>query len=204
MDCSIKTIVAFCAALALGGCDSEKAKDTTVKAAATKSADGGKAGDKKPAADKADEGGTLPAETVTLALDEGDSKIPATVDVPKGCTTFNDDPTKIRINFGEKRERGKLFGIQIAKGNEFNTNLDEIEKGMLENKYGSTNKILEKTETLLRYTMQREGSEPTHKFQLIVDVGGDKWVCKQGNRGGYDEAAIQKQIDACKTLKAKA
>lgn len=185
------------------GCDSKSAdsdkKDD--KKAASDKADGKADAKAKP---KADDGDKLPTETETLALDDGDSTIPATIDVPKGCTTFNDDPTTIRVNFGEKRNAGKLFGVQIAKGNEFNVNLDEKEKGMLENKYGSTNKILEKTETLLRYTMQPEGGEATHKFQMVIELGGDKWVCKQGNHGGYDEAAIKLQIDACKTLKAKA
>jgi len=123
---------------------------------------------------------------------------------PKGCTTFNDDPTTIRINFGEKRERGKLFGVQIAKGNKYNTDLDETEKGMLENKYGSTNKTIEKTDNLYHYTMQPEGGKATHKFQMVLELGEEKWVCKQGNHGGYDEAAIKLQIDACKTLEAKA
>ena len=186
------------------GCDSTSS-DGGEKAAAkkndTKKADGEPADAKKAA--EPDTAGTLPSETETLALDQGDSKIPATIEVPKGCTTFNDDPTTIRVNYGEGRDRGKLFGVQIAKGNEYNTNLDELEKGMLENKYGSTNEILEKTDGLLRYTMQPEGGEATHKFQMVLDLGGETWVCKQGNHGGYDEAAIERQIDACKTLKAK-
>ncbi len=189
------------------GCDSkssdgDKKKDEKTASGNADANEGDAKADAKPAA-KADDGAKLPTETETLALDEGESKIPATIEVPKGCTTFNDDPTTIRVNFGEDRDRGKLFGLQIAKGNEFNTDLDELEKGMLENKYGSTNEILEKTDTLLRYTMQPEGGEPTHKFQMVLDLGGEKWVCKQGNRGGYDEAAIKLQIDACKTLEAK-
>lgn len=179
------------------GCDSsssEGAKKDDSKATSAKDAE-------KPK--KAEEAAALPTETETLALDEGESKIPATIDVPKGCTTFNDDPTTIRVNHGEKRERGKLFGVQIAKGNEFNVNLDDLEKGMLENKYGSTNKIIEKTETMLHYTMQPEGGEATHKFQMVLDLAGEKWVCKQGNYGGYDADAIKRQMDACKTLKAK-
>ena len=178
------------------GCDSassDAAKKDDSKATPAKEAE-------KP---KKEEAAALPTETESLALDEGDSKIPATIDVPKGCTTFNDDPTTIRVNYGEKREAGKLFGIQIAKGNEFNVDLDDLEKGMLENKYGSTNTIIEKTDNMLHYTMQPEGGEATHKFQMVLDLGGEKWVCKQGNYGGYDEAAIKRQMEACKTLKAK-
>lgn len=185
------------------GCDSKSSdgeKKDDKKAASAK--DDGKAAPE--ASKKADDAAKLPAETETLALDEGDSKIPATIDVPKGCTTFNDDPTTIRVNYGEKRERGKLFGVQVSKGNEFNTNLDETEKGMLENKYGSTNATIEKTDSLYHYTMQPEGGKATHKFQMVVELAGEKWVCKQGNHGGYDEAAIKLQIDACKTLKPKA
>ena len=204
-------ILALAALVTPLGCDSSKpaddkkvdAKSGDAKAGDAKAADA-KAGDKKTAdSPAADAGDTLPTETVTLALDEGDkSTIPLTVDVPKGCTTFNDDETTIRVDFGEGRDRGELFGIQIAKGNEYNTNLDDLEKMMLESKY-STNKILEKTDTLLRYTMQSDGGPVNHNFSMVVDVGGEKWVCKQGNRGGYDEAASARQIEACKTLEAK-
>ena len=186
------------------GCDS-KSEDGAKKEDKKANKGEAKKGDKPEAkaAAKPDEGAKLPSETETLALDQGESKIPATIDVPKGCTTFNDDPTTIRVNYGEKRDAGKLFGLQIAKGNEFNTDLDDLEKGMLENKYGSTNKIIEKTDNMLHYTMQPEGGEATHKFQMVLDLGGEKWVCKQGNYGGYDEAAVKRQMDACKTLKAK-
>lgn len=153
--------------------------------------------DAKPA-----DGATLPTEIETLALDQGESKIPATIDVPKGCTTFNDDPTSIRVEWGEGRERGKLFGVQVQKGNEFNVNLAETEKMMLESKF-SKNVILEKTPTMLRWTMQNEGSEPNHKFKMIVDLGGTKWVCEDGNYGGWTEEASKRQRDACATLKAK-
>lgn len=179
-------------------CDSGKSEgDKTAKAAAAPTAekDGKAASAKpKPATD------ALPTETESLALDDGESAIPATIDVPKGSTTFNDDPTTIRVEWGKM---GKLFGVQVAKGNEYNMNLDEIEKGMLENKYGNTNKILEKTDTLLRWTMQREGSEPNHKFQLLVKIGDDTWVCKDGNYGGWTAEASARQVEACKTLKGK-
>jgi hypothetical protein len=185
--------------------DDKKADDkkADAKGGDEKAADA-KGGDEKAAdAPAADAGDTLPTETETLALDKDEkSTIPLTVDVPKGCTTFNDDETTIRVDFGEGRDSGKLFGIQIAKGNEFNVNLDDLEKMMLESKY-STNKILEKTDTLLRYTMQSDGGTVNHNFSMVVDVGGDKWVCKQGNNGGYDEAASARQIEACKTIKAK-
>lgn len=164
-----------------------------------------KGGDAKaaPAKAAAADEATLPTETETIALDQGESKIPATIDVPKGCKTFNDEPTSIRVDFGEGRSSGDLFAIQVKKGNEFNLNLGETEKMMLENKYGSTNKILEKTDTLLRWTMQSEGGEPSHKFVMIVDLKGEKWICTDGVRGGYDEAQSKRQRDACATLKAK-
>ncbi|MCX4241168.1 hypothetical protein [Paraliomyxa miuraensis] len=203
-----QTLALVLTLLAPFGCDSKPADDAKkadAKAEAKGDAKADAKGDAKAdvKAVEADAGDTLPTETETLALDQGESKIPATIDVPKGCTTFNDDETTIRVDFGEKRDSGKLFGVQIAKGNEYNTNLDDLEKMMLENKYGSTNTIVEKTDTLLRYTMQPEGGQPSHHFQMIIDVGGEKWVCKQGNHGGYDEAASKRQIEACGTLKAK-
>jgi hypothetical protein len=186
------------------GCDSSKSDGDKSEKSAKADGDGAKAkadGDAKAGGGaKADDGDTLPTETETLALDEGESKIPATIDVPKGCETFNDDPTKIRIDHGKM---GKLFGVQVAKGNEFNTDLDQIEKDMSENKYGNTNEILEKTDTLLRWTMQREGGEPNHKFQMLITLGEDTWVCKDGNYGGWTEEQSKRQIEACKTLEAK-
>lgn len=194
-------------------CDSksDEATKTDDKKAAKSDAKGGdakggdaKGGDAKAAAPKpADAEPQPPTETETLALDQGDSKIPATIDVPKGCTTFNDDPTSIRVEWGEGRSRGDIFGIQVKKGNEFNLNLDETEKMMLKNEYGSTNKILEKTPTMLRWTMQSEGGQPNHKFVMIVDLKGEKWICEDGVSGGYDEAESKRQRDACATLKAK-
>lgn len=149
---------------------------------------------------KTEDVSALPAETETLALDQGESKIPATIDVPKGCTTFNDDPTSIRVDFGKS---GKAFGLKVAKGNEYNVDLDEKEKGLLENKYGSTNKTLEKTDTLYRWSMQREGEDPNHKFAMLVKIGEETWVCSDGNYGGWTEEQSKRQVDACKTLKAK-
>lgn len=193
-------------------CDSKSdgAAKTEDKKAAKSDGKGGDAkggdakADSKPAPAKpAGDDATLPTETETLALDQGESKIPATIDVPKGSKTFNDDPTSIRVDWGEGRSSGDLFGIQVKKGNEFSLNLGETEKMMLKNEYGSTNKILEKTPTLLRWTMQAEGGEPNHKFVMIVDLKGEKWICEDGVRGGYDEAQSKRQRDACATLKAK-
>ena len=206
------TLALFMAALACDSKTEDAGKKDDKKSADAKGAKAD-AKDAKPDAKsdaKADakveakpaEGAALPTETEVLALDQGESKIPATIEVPKGCKTFNDDPTSIRVDFGEGRESGKLFGIQVKKGNEFNLNLAETEKMMLESKY-SKNAILEKTPTMLRWTMQNEGSEPNHKFQMIVDLGGTKWICEDGNYGGWTEEASKRQRDACATLKAK-
>lgn len=67
----------------------------------------------------------------------------------------------------------------------------------------SKNEILEKTDTLLRWTMQSEGGEPAHNFNLLVKLGDETWVCKQGNYGGWTAEEADRQIEACKTLKAK-
>jgi hypothetical protein len=202
--------VALVLALSLA-CDSKPAegekKDDKKATDDKKSADGKKAdaksADSKPAeAKKADDGPTLPTEVETIALDQGESKIPATIDVPKGSTTFNDDPTKIRVDWGEGRDRGELFGLKIGKGNEFNLNLDETEKMMLESKY-SKNAILEKTPTMLRWTMQNDDGPVGHYFKIIVDLKGEKWICENGNNGGFTEEQSKRQRDACATLKAK-
>jgi hypothetical protein len=194
---------------------------STAVACDSKPAEGEKKDDKKASADKKDDkkGGdaktadaktpepkkdeaTLPTEVETIALDQGESKIPATIDVPKGSTTFNDDATKIRVDWGEGRDRGKLFGVQVNKGNEFSLNLDETEKMMKESKY-SKNEILEKTPTMLRWTMQNEGGPVGHYFKMIVDLKGEKWICENGNHGGFTEEQSKRQRDACATLKAK-
>lgn len=207
---SITALLLLTTALA---CDSKPAeagktdtKKTDGKTADAKDAKGGdakvadaKAADAKPA----DDGPAVPTETETIALDQGESKIPATIDAPKGSTTFNDDATSIRVDWGEGRERGDAFGVQVKKGNEFNLNLDETEKMMLKNEYGNTNKILEKTPTLLRYTMSYEGGTPAHNFVMIVDLKGEKWICEQGTNGGYTEEQSKRQQQACATLKAK-
>lgn len=203
---SISIALILTAAIACDSKPAEGEKKDDKKAAAGKTGDA-KPGDTKVADAKAGDtkvaGATLPTETETIALDQGESKIPATIEAPKGSTTFNDDPTSIRVDWGEGRDRGKLFGVQIKKGNEFNLNLAETEKMMLKNEFGNTNKILEKTPTLLRYTMQHEGGTVNHNFVMIVDLKGEKWVCEQGTNGGYDEAASKRQIEACATLKAK-
>lgn len=204
------TLALFMAALACDSKTEDASKKDDKKAAKADAKDAKDAKSDAKADAKSDakaeakpaEGAALPTETEVLALDQGESKIPATIEVPKGCTTFNDDPTSIRVDFGEGRERGKLFGVQVKKGNEFNLNLAETEKMMLESKY-SKNVILEKTPTMLRWTMQNEGSEPNHKFQMIVDLAGTKWICEDGNYGGWTEEASKRQRDACATLKAK-
>jgi hypothetical protein len=155
----------------------------------------------KPSAAKTAEApasAALPAETETIALDQGESKIPATIEAPKGSTTFNDTPTAIRVTFGE----GEAFWVDVKEGNEFNLDLAELEKGMLENKYGSTNETIDKSENLYVWKMTTDGLESI-KFRQIVDLAGKKWVCTTGNYGGYDQAQVDRMIEACKTLKAK-
>lgn len=142
----------------------------------------------------------LPEESMAMALDEGDSKIPATITVPKGCTTFNDTPTNIRVEFGKM---GQLFGVQVKEGNEFNTDLDKTAKDMRKNQYGNTNEILEESATLLRFTMAREGGKPSHKFRLLTELAGKKWVCMEGNYGGWSKELAERQLEACKTLAVK-
>ena len=188
-------------AFASSGCDDGK-KDA---AGAKKSEDAKKAegGDKAPAdeAKPAEEAKpALPTETETLALDGDGNEIPATIVAPKGSVIFADTPTSLRIDFSDD----SLFGIRVSKANEYNTDLNQLETDMLKNEYGNTNKILEKTETLLRYTMTYDETKTTtHKFSLIITLGEDKWVCTEGNYGGWTEEQSKGQMEACKTLAAK-
>ena len=197
------TIMICAAALLVTGCKgAEKTDDKAAKGGDKKEAT---AKEEAPAKEekKADEpaaGESLPTETASIALDEGKSEIPATIDVPKGCTTFNDMPTTIRVDFGKS---GELFGVQVSKGNEFSVNLEETAKGLKETKYGNTNTIVEQTDSLLVYTMKREDADANYKFTMLTKLGDTTWVCKQGNYGGWTKEQIARQMAACKTLKAK-
>ena len=106
--------------------------------------------------------------------------------------------TAIRVTFGE----GEAFWVDVKEGNEYNLDLDDLEKGMLENKYGSTNETIDKSENLYVWKMTTDGHESI-KFRQIVELAGKKWVCSTGNYGGYDKAQVDRMIEACKTLKAK-
>ncbi len=113
---------------------------------------------------------------------------------------FADTPTSLRVDFSDDA----LFGVQIAAGNEYNTNLKETEESMLKNEYGNTNKILEKTDTLLRWSMTSDDSGNTNnRFKLLVTLGEKVWVCSDGNYGGWDPDKSARQVEACKTLAAK-
>ena len=152
-----------------------------------------------PEEETAPEEAGVPTETAAIALDEGESAIPATIEVPVGCTTFNDTPTTIRVEWGD----GDQFGVQVKEGNEYNTNLAESASGLRENNYGVTNVIIEESETLLIWTASSDGSEPSFKFTLLQELAGKTWVCTQGNWGGWTREEIDAQIAACRTLTAK-
>jgi len=152
------------------------------------------------AAPTAEAGETLPTTTAPMALNQGESQIPATITVPTGCTTFNDSPTTIRIDHGE---HGESFGVQVQEGNEFNTNHAEFAGDLRRNQYGNVNEILVEDETLLLWKAGREDSDfESHNFRLIVVLAGKQWVCSQGNNGGWTREQADRQIEACRTLAA--
>lgn len=154
----------------------------------------------EPAEPAEPEGEALPTETERMALNEGESEIPASIEVPTGCTTFNDDPTTIRIDHGDM---GELFGVQVKEGNEFNTNHAEFASELAENRYGNTNEVLEQDDELLLWKVTREDSDHvSHNFRLIVELDGKQWVCTQGNYGGWSREEADRQIEACRTLTA--
>ncbi len=125
--------------------------------------------------------------------------------MPTGSTIFADTPTTLRVGFDGKDEFGRrksLFAVQLAKGNEFNLDLKQLAKDLGENKYGSTNEILEQSENLLLYKSTAEGGFVGHQFRAIVELAGAKWLCKQGNDGGWTEEQARAQLAACKTLES--
>ena len=120
--------------------------------------------------------------------------------MPTGCTTFNDTATTIRVDHGDN---GSLFGVQVKEGNEFNTNHAEFAGELRQNQYGNVNEILEENETLLLWVAGREDSDfESHNFRLIMELDGKKWVCTQGNNGGWTREQADRQIEACRTLVA--
>lgn len=148
---------------------------------------------------------TLPEETETMALDEGESAIPATIEVPQGSTTFNDDPTRIRISYpgGETRESGSLFGVQIAEGNEYNTNLAETRTELETSDLGGKKTIIKASDELLMWKSETDDGYISVSFYRLIDLDGKTWVCKQGNYGGWTEEQAKRQVAACETLAAK-
>ena len=148
----------------------------------------------------------IPETTVVIALNTDGHAIPASIEMPTGSTIFMDEPTSLRIGLDGKDSMGRresLFAVGVKKGNEFNLNLADFAKDLLKNQYGSTHEILEQTEDLLLYkSTVDDGGFVGHSFRLIVDLGGDKWVCSQGNDGGWSEEEARAQLAACKTLKA--
>ena len=94
--------------------------------------------------------------------------------------------------------------MQVKKGNEFNLNFEEFAADLAKNQYGSKNEILEKSDTLIRYTMTpEEGGTTTNNFMLIKELNGEKWICQHGNMGGWSKEQSDAQIAVCNTLKAK-
>jgi hypothetical protein len=196
MSLSIRSLAAFAASLtlmaAVVACDSDE--ETTTVTAANPPAE-----EPPAAAEEEEESESLPTETQAMALDEGESQIPATITVPTGCTTLNDSPTAIRVDHGDM---GELFGVQVKEGNEFNMNLSEFAGDLRENRYGTTNDILEETDELLLWTATTDG-RTSHKFRLLVELAGKTWVCEAGNYGGWSREQVDRQIEACRTLAAK-
>lgn len=148
----------------------------------------------------------IPDTTVVIALNTDGHAIPASIEMPTGSTIFMDEPTSLRIGFDGEDDMGRqesLFAVRVQKGNEYNLDLKDLAKELAKNPYGNTNEILEQSDELLLYkSTVDEGGFVSHSFQLIVDLGGDKWLCSQGNDGGWSEEEARAQLAACKTLKA--
>ncbi|MBL4635027.1 MAG: hypothetical protein JKY56_14230 [Kofleriaceae bacterium] len=154
----------------------------------------------------AEKSSKVPTDKERIVLNTDGHSIPASIEMPKGSSIFADEPTSLRVGYDGKDKHGRqesLFAVQIRKGNEFNLDLKEKAKDLAKNLYGSTHEMLEQTEALLFYkSTVTEGGFTSHSFSLIVELGGEKWICMQGNDGGWSEEQARAQIDACKTLKA--
>jgi hypothetical protein len=139
---------------------------------------------------------TLPEETMVLDLQEGESEIPATIEVPVDVNVAVDDPVTVRIDY----DNGELFGIQVRAGTDFNTNLEHTWSLIDEDEH----ELIELDDDLLRYVRPSDALGRTeNRFQLIVELDGQKWLCMQGDYGGYSEEQADRQLEACRTLTAK-
>ena len=99
--------------------------------------------------------------------------------------------------------RESLFAVQIRKGNEYNLNLKDTAADLAKNLYGTTHEILEHDDSLLLYkSTVDDGGFVSHSFSHIVELGGEKWICMQGNDGGWSEEQARAQLAACKTLQS--
>lgn len=196
--CNCALALASLFLLLLVACGSEEATSTPSAAPAPAVETPPPAPETPPPAEE--ESKSLPTKTENVALNQGESKIPASIDVPEGCTTFNDTATTIRLDHGKM---GKAFGVQVKEGNEFNTNHEKFAGELKQNQYGNINEIVEQDDKVLLWKTRREDSKnESYRFRLIVDLAGKQWVCTQGNYGGWSREEADRQIEACKTLKA--
>lgn len=191
--------------LLLLACKGDSNQETADKGAETSSADPSvKKATDKPESKMANDG--IPDTTEAIALNSDGNAIPATIEMPTGSTIFADSPTMLRVGLDGKDDLGRrksLFAVQVHKGNEFNLNLEEFAGELAKNQYGTTHEVLEKTDTLLFYkSTVDEGGYVSHSFQQIIELGGEKWLCKQGNDGGWSEEQARAQLKACLTLKS--
>tara|TARA_R110002096_G_scaffold77896_11_gene183508 strand:+ start:34315 stop:34911 length:597 start_codon:yes stop_codon:yes gene_type:complete len=148
----------------------------------------------------------IPTEKERIILNTDGHSIPASIEMPKGSAIFADEPTSLRVGIDGEDKSGRresLFAVQIRKGNQYNLNLKEKTQDLAKNLYGSTHEILQETDSLLFYkSTVTDGGFTGHNFSLIVELGGEKWLCMQGNDGGWSEEQAQAQLEACKTLEA--
>ncbi len=195
-----KSLVIVALAFSLASC-SKKDGDSGSEPVGSESAGVAGQGEGQGQPDDTNEQGKeviVPKDTEVIELDQDGNAIPATIEVPLGSSVFADEPTTLRVSYGD----GTGFGVQVAAGNEFNVNLKETADMLREGGYGATHEILEESPTLLRWTSTRDGHS-SQSFDMLVELKGSTWVCKQGNMGGWNETQIAAQMAACKTLKAK-
>jgi len=191
------------AALLLLACKGEPKGEAESSSQDTAGQEAAQAGD---TAVKAKKKAAIPETTEVIALNTDGHAIPASIEMPTGSTIFMDEPTSLRVGLDGKDDMGRresLFAVGVKKGNEYNLDLAQLAKDLAKNEYGVRHEFLEQSEELLMYkSTVEDGGFVSHSFRLIVDLGGDKWLCTEGNDGGWTEEQARAQLAACRTLKA--
>ncbi len=143
----------------------------------------------------------LPDETEVVDLEEAESEIPATIEVPANVDISVDAPTSVRFEYEDDNTGpGELFAIELREATEFDTDLEHIWNNIDQDEH----ELIELEDHLLRYVRPDDTfGRTSNRFILLIELGDTTFRCSQGTYGGYSEEQIDRQIEACQTLTAK-